>query len=105
MALHAWVHYVRARMLLPLRGDCNVITGGPPCQSVSGNNRNALCAPALCWRLARCNAWRSACSCARVSVDQGPSAALVLELAKYILSIRQKSISCIPVSPCLIMLK
>eukprot|EP00892_Ulva_mutabilis_P000901 jgi/Ulvmu1/10811/UM069_0047.1 len=42
LALHAWVHYVRARMLLPLRGDCNIITGGPPCQSVSGNNRNAL---------------------------------------------------------------
>lgn len=44
-ALHVWVHHVRNRMLLPLRGDCNLITGGPPCQSVSGNNRNALCAP------------------------------------------------------------
>lgn len=44
-ALHKWVHHVRDRLLLPIRGDCNLITGGPPCQSVSGNNRNALCAP------------------------------------------------------------
>ena len=37
-ALRDWVAHVRKHSLLPLPGMCTVLTGGPPCQSISGHN-------------------------------------------------------------------
>ena len=40
--MYEWVHHYQAQGYLPLQHEVNIIAGGPPCQSVSGNNRQAM---------------------------------------------------------------
>jgi DNA (cytosine-5)-methyltransferase 1 len=39
--LAEWVKRTRASRAIPLPGDVDAITGGPPCQGVSGLNRHS----------------------------------------------------------------